>query len=160
MMGFILPHGSQPLPYRNRRSTGSNAFLLRVFRGKGAEDGDRFLMHVIEKWQYVFRAVRELRSVAGIEAGLELNVLRVHIALDGGQMADDIGKAEFAFGVAPVKFFRRNAGNDFQRALADFFPVVVVPESNQFASAGSFHKAVYCNVLSICRNFPPLKTFR
>ena len=128
-MDFMLHHGAQPLPYRNGSSARSNAFFLQIFRRKAAEDGHRLLMQAVEKCHHVFRTIRQFRPVAGIAAGLELSIFRIHIAFDRGEMADDIGKAEFAFSIAPVKFFRRNAGNDFQRALADFFPVIVVPES-------------------------------
>jgi hypothetical protein len=84
--------------------------------------------------------------VAGIAAGLKLDIFRIHIAFNCCQMADDIGEAEFAFGIAPIKFVRRNTGDDFQRALADFFPVIVVPESKVFAGGGEFHKAVLLHV--------------
>src|SRR5947209_419846 len=81
-------------------------------------------------------------------------------------MAGDVGKAEFGFGIAPVVFLRRNAGDDFQRALADLLPVIVVPirvvqESVRFAAGiCSFHQAVYCHFLRIWRNFWLLKNFR
>ena len=88
--------------------------------------------------------------MAGIAAGLELNVFRIHIAFNCGQMADDIGKAEFAFSIAPVKLFRGNTCDDFQRALADFFPVVVVPETGDSRVVVSSIKQCYCMSLMAC----------
>ena len=61
-------------------------------------------MQAVEKCHHVFRAVGQFSTVAGITAGLELNIFRVHITFDRGEMADDIGKTEFAFSIAPVKF--------------------------------------------------------
>src|SRR5689334_7962937 len=146
MMDLMLHHGAQPLPHCNgssaRSSARSYALLPQIFRGKPAEDRHRLLVHVMEERQHVFRTIRQFRAVAGIAAGLELNVFRIHTPLDRCQVADDIGKAEFAFSIAPVVFFRRDAGDNFQRSLADFFPVVIVPESGDFAGGGDFHKAI------------------
>jgi hypothetical protein len=36
----------------------------------------------------------------------------------------DVGKAELAFAVTPIELLRGDAGDDLQRALADFFPVL------------------------------------
>src|ERR1051325_3981994 len=71
-------------------------------------------------------------------------------------MANHIGKAEFAFSIAPVKFFRRNARNHLQRALTDFFVVV-----QKLASIGNFHKdALYCISWIRRRNSSLLYLFR
>src|SRR6266571_1734539 len=61
-------------------------------------------------------------------------------------MPDNIGKAEFALGIAPVVFLRRDASNHLERTLADFFPVIVVPENGRFAGTGDFHKPVLLHV--------------
>src|SRR5215471_8984876 len=99
-------------------------------------------MQTVEESQNVPWPISQFPAVAAITAGLELRVFRIHVAFDRRQMANDIGKAEFAFGIAPVKLLRWNAGDDLQRALAHLLIVV-----KEFARTGDFHNSYLLHTL-------------
>src|ERR1700756_2245070 len=70
-------------------------------------------------------------------------------------MADDVGKAELALGIAPVKLVRGDAGDHSQRALADLFVVI-----KKLAGTGDFHDSnAYCICWILCRNVLLLNFF-
>src|SRR5579884_4264342 len=112
-------------------------------------------MKPVEEGQHILRPVRQLRPMSWIAAGLELDIFAIHIALDGGQMPDNVGKAEFAFGIAPDKLLRRNAGNHLLRAPADLFVVV-----EKFVGINDFHKGIAYRTLDISVELFALKFFQ
>src|SRR4030095_13073353 len=110
MMYLVLDHRPQPLPNRDLGSAGRHARPRQVLGGEGTEDLHRLAVTTVEVLHHPVPALGELRAVTRIPARPQAGILGEHVALDAGEMTQQVGEAELARLIRPFELLAWDAG--------------------------------------------------
>ena len=119
---------------------GSLAFQLEIFVGEAGENVHGLGMKLFHKGHHILVSLGEFFAVSSVAAGLALNVFSPHVALGDRQMPKDVTECEFAGGVGPFDFVRRNAPRHAHSAFANSSKIM-----EERLNGADFHAGLVCS---------------
>src|SRR5262245_10068122 len=140
-MDFVLDHGAEPFPGRDRKARRRLALACEVGVAQLADDRLGLDVQPIEERQSRVESVGEVSSATLIAARSAGHRLRVHVALDGREVPHEIAERERPGSKRPLESVGRNAGNDATCSRANTVPIFekLAHGSNVHLSVLSLH---------------------